>query len=62
MEIWQIVFVNIAIYGFIFQIFLIIGVFSIAKSLPKDKNDKEFLEDIYIRSSISHKYFKNLKF
>tara|TARA_Y100001933_G_scaffold119556_1_gene119592 strand:- start:325 stop:483 length:159 start_codon:yes stop_codon:yes gene_type:complete len=52
MEKWQFMFVNIAIGGFIFQIILIVGVYFISKTLPKEKTDKELLETIYQQSSL----------
>tara|TARA_B100000212_G_scaffold316350_1_gene271177 strand:+ start:192 stop:380 length:189 start_codon:yes stop_codon:yes gene_type:complete len=62
MENWQFMFVNLAIGGFIFQMILIVGVYFISKSLPKEKTDKELLESIYKQSSLSGSYLKNLKF
>ena len=62
MQNWQSVFVNFVIYGFILQIILIIGVYFISKFLPRDKTDKEFLEEIYKQSSLSGYYLRNLKF
>ena len=62
MEKWQFIYVNLAIVGFIFQMILILGVYIISKSLPKEKTDKEMLEAIYKQSSLSGYYFKNQKF
>ena len=62
MEKWQFMFVNIAIGGFIFQIILIVGVYFISKTLPKEKTDKELLETIYKQSSLSGNYLRNLNF
>ena len=62
MEKWQIMFVNLAIGGFIFQMILIAGVYFISKSLPKEKTDKEFLESVYKQPSLSRYYLRNLKF
>ena len=63
MEKWQFMFVNFAIGGFVFQMILIAGVYFISKYMPKEKTDKEFLEDIYKQqTSLSGNYFKNLKF
>tara|TARA_Y100001933_G_scaffold222197_1_gene232649 strand:- start:98 stop:286 length:189 start_codon:yes stop_codon:yes gene_type:complete len=62
MEKWQFMFVNLAIGGFIFQVILIAGVYIISKSLPKEKTDKELLEDIYKQPSLSGYYFRNIKF
>ena len=62
MEKWQFMFVNIAIGGFIFQIILIVGVYFISKTLPKEKTDKELLETIYQQSSLSGNYLRNLNF
>ena len=62
MEKWQLLFVNLAIGGFIFQMILIAGVYFISKSLPKEKTDKELLESIYRQPSLSDYYLRNLKF
>ena len=62
MEMWQLMFVNFAIGGFIFQIIFIAGVYYISKSLPKEKNDKELLESMYKQPSLSGYYLRNLKF
>ena len=62
MEMWQFMFVNFAIGGFIFQMILIAGVYFISKSLPKEKTDKELLETIYNQSSLSDYNLRNLKF
>jgi len=59
---WQYLFVNFVVYGFFFQIILIIGVFFVSKFLPREKTDIEFLEEIYKQSSISRYYLRNLKF
>ena len=61
MEKWQFMFVNFAIGGFILQMILIAVVYKISKSLPKEKTDKEFLENIYKQPSLSGNYFRNLK-
>ena len=62
MEKWQLMFVNFAIVGFIFQMILILGVYFISKALPKEKTDKELLESMYKQSSLSGYYIRNLKF
>ena len=62
MQNWQSLFVNFVVCGFILQIFLIIGVYFISKFLPREKTDKEFLEEIYKQSSLSGYYLRNLKF
>jgi len=62
MQNWQSLFVNFVVYGFIFQIILIIGVYSISKYLPREKNDREFLEELYKQSSLSGYSLRNLKF
>tara|TARA_B100000212_G_C27370095_1_gene532170 strand:- start:1877 stop:2065 length:189 start_codon:yes stop_codon:yes gene_type:complete len=62
MEKWQFMFVNLAILGFIFQIILIALVYFISIYLPKEKTDKELLEAIYEKSSLSNYYSRNLKF
>ena len=62
MENWQFLFVNFVIIGFITQIILIIGVYFISKSLPKEKTDREILESLYQRHSYSVFLSKILKF
>ena len=62
MQNWQSLFVNFVVYGFILQIILIIGVYFISKFLPREKTDKEFLEEIYKQSTLSGYYLRNLKF
>ena len=62
MEKWQFMFVNFAVGGFIFQMILIAGVYYISKSLPKEKTDKEFLEEIYKQPPLSGNYLRNYKF
>ncbi len=62
MDHWQLLFVNLAIGGFIFQMILIAGVYFISKSLPKEKTDKELLESIYKRPSLSGYNVRNLNF
>ncbi len=62
MQNWQSLFVNFVICGFILQIILIIGVYFISKFLPREKTDKEFLEEIYRQSTLSENYLRNLKF
>ena len=59
---WQYMFVNFAIGGFILQIILIFGAYYISKFLPREKTDKEFLEEIYKQSSLTEYYLRNLKF
>ena len=62
MQNWQSLFVNFVVYGFILQVILIIGVYFISKFLPREKTDKEFLEEIYKQSTLSGYYLRNLKF
>ena len=62
MEKWQLMFVNFALAGFIFQMILIIGVYYISKFLPKEKTDKELLETIYKQPFLSGNKIRNLKF
>ena len=62
MQNWQSLFVDFVMCGFILQIFLIIGVYFISKFLPREKTDKEFLEEIYKQSTLSGYYLRNLKF
>ena len=59
---WQLMFVYLVMGGFIFQIILIIGVYFISKSLPKEKTDKEILEAIYKLPSLSDYQLRNQKF
>ena len=47
MQDWQPIFMHFAIYAFIIQIILIVGVFIISKLLPTNETDREFLEGIY---------------
>lgn len=61
MQNWQSLFVNFVISGFILQIILIIGVYFISKFLPREKTDKELLEEIYKQSTLSGYYLRNLK-
>ena len=62
MEKWQLMFINFAVAGFIFQIILIIGVYFIARFLPKEKTDRELLETIYKQPFLSSNKIRNLKF
>jgi len=62
MQDWQSLFVNFVICGFILQIILIFGAYFISKFLPKEKTDKEFLEEIYKQPALSGYYLRNLKF
>ena len=59
---WQLMFFNLAIGGFIFQIILIVGVYFISKSLPKEKTDREILEAIYKQPSLSGYLLRNKEF
>ena len=61
MQNWQSLFINFVVCGFILQIILIIGVYFISKFLPREKTDKEFLEEIYKQSTLSGYYLRNLK-
>ena len=61
MESWQNIFINITIYGFFFQILLIIGVFQIAKNLPQKKSNKELLEHLYKLNDLYVNNIRNLK-
>ena len=54
--------VNFAIGGFIAQIILIVGSYYISKLLPREKTDREFLEETYKQSSLTGYYLRNLKF
>ena len=62
MEKWQLMFVNFAVGGFIFQMILILGVYFISRFLLKEKTDKELLETIYKQPSLSGNKISNLKF
>ena len=62
MQFWQYTFVNFAIGGFIAQIILIVGSYYISKLLPREKTDREFLEETYKQSSLIGYYHRNLKF
>ena len=62
MQNWQFMFVNFAIGGFILQVILIIGAYYISKFLPKEKTDREILEETYKQQSLSWQYLKNLKY
>ena len=62
MEKWQVMFVNFAVGGFVFQMILIIGVYLISKFLPKEKTDKELLEILYKQPSLSGNKIRNLRF
>ena len=62
MQNWQSLFVNFVICGFILQIILIFGAYFISKFLPREKTDKEFLEEIYKQPTLSGYYLRNLKF
>ena len=62
MEKWQLMFINFAIAGFIFQIILIIGVYFISKFLLLEKTDKELLERIYNQQFLSGNKIRNVKF
>tara|TARA_Y100001978_G_C23562189_1_gene369863 strand:+ start:351 stop:539 length:189 start_codon:yes stop_codon:yes gene_type:complete len=61
MEYWQSVFLKITIYGFFFQILLIIGAFQITKNLPPKKSNKDILEHLYKLNDLSIDNIKNLK-
>ena len=61
MEYWQIIFLNIAIIGFISQLLIYILFFKRIPGSKRDK-DKDFLEKIY-KKPISHEiYNRNLNF
>jgi len=62
MQFWQFTFVNFAVGGFIAQIILIVGSYYISKLLPREKTDREFLEETYKQSSLTGYYLRNLKF
>ena len=62
MQNWQFLFVNFVVYGFILQIILIIGSYFISKFLPREKTDREYLEETYKQSSLPGYSLRNLKF
>ena len=62
MEKWQLMFINFAVAGFIFQIILIIAVYFISKFLLLEKTDKELLERIYNQQFLSGNKIRNVKF
>ena len=62
MEKWQLIYINFAVAGFIFQIILIIGVYFISKFLLLEKTDKELLERIYNQQFLSGNKIRNVKF
>ena len=61
MEYLQIIFMNLAIIGFIYQLVIFILFFK-KKSDSKRDNPKEFLDKIYKKPSYSKNYLKNLNF
>jgi len=62
MQNWQSLFVSFAVCGFILQMIFIIGVYFLSKFLPREKTDREFLEEIYKQSSLTGYSIRNLKF
>ena len=62
MEKWQLIYINFAVAGFIFQIILIIGVYFISKFFILEKTDKELLERIYNQQFLSGNKIRNVKF
>ena len=61
MENWQNFFVNASIFGFIFQILLVITVFQITKNFSPEKYNKEILEKLYKMDNFSLNHNKNIK-
>ena len=59
MEFWQIIFLNLAIIGFISQLFKFILFFK-RNSLSKRNNAKDLLEKIYNQPSSYENYIRNL--
>ena len=62
MENWQIIFVNLSIFGFIFQLLLIVTVYQITKHSPLEKSNREILEKLYKIDNFSINPNKNTKF
>ena len=62
MDNWQNFFVNASIFGFIFQILLVITVFQITKNFSSKKYNKEILEKLYEMDYFSINHNKNIKF
>ena len=61
MEYWQIIFLYLAIIGFISQLFKFILFFK-RNSLSKRNNAKDLLEKIYNQPSSYENYIRNLNF
>ena len=61
MECWQIIFLNLAMIGFIFQLFKYILFFNRNFGTKKD-NAKDLLERIYNKPSSSESYIRNINF
>ena len=61
MDNWQNFFVNASIFGFIFQILLVITVFQITKNFSPEKYNKEILEKLYKMDNFSLNHNKNIK-
>ncbi len=61
MENWQNFFVNASIFGFIFQILLVITVLQITKNFSSQKYNKEILEKLYEMDNFSINHNKNIK-
>ena len=61
MEKWQSFFVNVSIFGFIFQILLVVTVYQITKNIPSYKSNKEILEELYKIDNFSINHNKNIK-
>lgn len=59
MEYWQIIFLNLAIIGFIFQLLQFILFFK-RNSSSNRNNAKDLLEKIYNQPSSYEKYIRNL--
>ena len=58
---WQIVFVNLSILGFLLQFIFIFFAVSISRILPRQRTNKELLDQIYNQHSLSPNYIRNLK-
>ena len=61
MEYWQIIFLYLAIIGFISQLFKFILFFK-RNSVSKRDNSKDLLEKIYNQPSSYENYIRNLNF
>ena len=61
MEYWQNIFVNLAVYGFIFQIFIVVFMISISKIHLKEKSTRELLEELYNQPTFKINKIRKIK-